>query len=89
MIIFDSDVNFIHGNVSFEGNHANTSGDKGKLEYAPSAVRQSSWTNYTSLFEIFFYAADRLIELYLREKVLLSLYPHDVLNHFFCFFCSF
>ena len=31
MIISDSNVNFI-GSVSFEGNHANISGGKGKFE---------------------------------------------------------
>ena len=38
VIFYDSEVNFI-GTVSFEGNHANTSGGKGKFQDALSAIR--------------------------------------------------
>ena len=52
-----SNVNFI-GNVSFEGNAANNTGGKRKIEDAPSANRQQPWLKYKPLFEKFFYAAD-------------------------------
>ena len=38
MRFFYSKVNFI-GSVSFEGNHANVSGGKGKFEEALSSIR--------------------------------------------------
>ena len=38
VIFYDSEVNFI-STVSFEGNHVNTSGGKGKFQDALSAIR--------------------------------------------------